>query len=79
MRTSRVALRGSLTRRFARGSCNWSDNCGEVMRQCPGVVGLATPDGLTEERFAAGLKAYARAHRLRAARAERAAGEASLQ
>ena len=53
--------------------CNWSDNCGEVMRQCPGVVGLATPDGLSEERFAAGLKAFARAHKLRQARAERAA------
>ena len=53
--------------------CNWSDNCGEVMRQCPGVVGLATPDGLIAERFAAGLKAYARAHKLRQSRAERAA------
>lgn len=52
--------------------CIWSDNCGEVMRQCPGVVGLATPDGLTEERFAAGLKAYARAARLRRDRAARA-------
>jgi hypothetical protein len=53
-------------------SCIWSDNCGEVMRQCPGVVGLATPDGLTEERFSAGLRAYARADRLRRDRASRA-------
>ena len=41
------------------------------MRQCPGVTGLAVPDGLTEERWRAGLKAYARAAKLRAARAAR--------
>jgi hypothetical protein len=51
--------------------CIWSDNVGEVMRQCPGVVGLAVPDGLTAERWEAGLKAYARAAKLRAARAAR--------
>ncbi len=52
-------------------SCNWSDNCGEVARQCPGVVGMAVPDGLTEAKWRAGLKAFARAAKLRAARAAR--------
>ena len=52
--------------------CNWSDNCGEVARQCPGVVGCATPDGLTAAKWEAGLAAFARAARLRRSRAARA-------
>ena len=40
--------------------CNWSDNCGEVMAACPGVVGLRTPDGLTVERWEAGLRLFAK-------------------
>ena len=31
------------------------------MAACPGVVGLATPEGLTVERWEAGLAAFATA------------------
>ena len=41
--------------------CTWSDNCGEVARACPGVVGMATPDGLTQQKWEAGLRAFAQA------------------
>ena len=38
--------------------CNWGDNCGEVERGCPGVVGYATPHGLRVEDWEAGLAKY---------------------
>ena len=43
--------------------CNWSDNVGEVMAACPGVVGMRTPDGLTVAKWEAGLAAFAQAAR----------------
>lgn len=46
--------------------CTWSDNCGEVSSSCPGVVGMATPDGMTVEAWEAGLSAFEAATRRRA-------------
>ena len=43
--------------------CNWSDNVGEVMAACPGVVGMRTPDGMTVAKWEAGLRAFAQAAR----------------
>lgn len=39
--------------------CTFGDNCGDVARQCPGTVCVRTPQGLDEERFEAGLRAFA--------------------
>ena len=41
--------------------CNWSDNVGEVMAACPGVIGCRTPNGLTVELWEEGLRLFAEA------------------
>ncbi len=38
---------------------NWSDHCGIVERNCPGVVTQRTPRGMTEFEWEQGLKKYA--------------------
>lgn len=68
-------LRGSSSRLrviTARGSryflhTNARASSRQVMRQCPGVVGMAVPDGLTKQKWEAGLLAFARAAKARAA------------
>jgi magnesium-dependent phosphatase 1 len=40
---------------------NWSDHCGIVERNCPGVVAQRTPRGLQYDEFLAGLKKFAAA------------------
>eukprot|EP00457_Paulinella_chromatophora_P008240 gb/GEZN01008270.1/.p1 GENE.gb/GEZN01008270.1/~~gb/GEZN01008270.1/.p1 ORF type:complete len:441 (-),score=75.63 gb/GEZN01008270.1/:40-1362(-) len=40
---------------------NWEDNVGRVEQSCPGVVGEATPHGLTLELFQKCLEGYAEA------------------
>ena len=50
--------------------CTWSDNCGQVARACPGVVGLATPDGITVERWETALRLFAEASAKREAAGE---------
>lgn len=36
----------------------WSDHCGMVERNCPGVVTMRTPTGMTTEQWEAGLDKY---------------------
>ena len=38
--------------------CNWGDNCGQVERNCPGVVTRRTPNGLQIEDWNVALKEY---------------------
>lgn len=38
--------------------CTYSDNCADVSAHCPGVVCVRTPDGLNEQKFELGLKAF---------------------
>ena len=42
--------------------CIWGDNVGDVVRQCPGVVGVRTPEGLTVEKWQEGLSIFAQRH-----------------
>lgn len=39
--------------------CIYGDNCGDVARNCDGIVCVRTPSGMTEELFEHGLKAFA--------------------
>ena len=38
--------------------CNWGDNCAIVERNCVGVVGHRTPDGLQVKEWKKGLKKW---------------------
>lgn len=38
--------------------CLWGDHCGKVEKNCPGVVAVRTPDGLSEKEWMQGLRAY---------------------
>ena len=38
--------------------CLWGDHCGRVEENCPGVVAVRTPDGLSEKEWMQGLRAY---------------------
>eukprot|EP01013_Petalomonas_cantuscygni_P000669 TRINITY_DN1067_c0_g2_i5.p1 TRINITY_DN1067_c0_g2~~TRINITY_DN1067_c0_g2_i5.p1 ORF type:complete len:175 (+),score=22.89 TRINITY_DN1067_c0_g2_i5:222-746(+) len=42
--------------------CTWDDHCADVMRTCPGVVAVATPDGLSPETFTECLRRFASQH-----------------
>ena len=43
--------------------CTYGDNCQDVARSCQGTTCVRTPQGLTEQLFAAGLDAWANGER----------------
>ena len=42
--------------------CNWSDNVGDVMRGCTGVVGIRTPKGLQKDEWQYGMDLFSKLH-----------------